>query len=397
MRSLLYNKAFMRHAQTPLVLVFSTSYSPAIGGAEIAIEEITKRCTHLRFVILTTRGSRDVPRREQSGNILIWRLGLGLSVDKWMLPIFAFFAGRSILRRERRAILWGVMISQGSIAAYFLKLFHSRVPLVITLQEGDSEDHIERARFGLIYFFWRTILRKADSVTAISKYLARYAEKAGFEGEVEIIPNGVDENYVSQSFEGAPIELFKQELGIALGKRIILSVSRLSQKNGILDLIKAFLLLREDGINAILLLVGTGEEEQSIRAFVHKLQLEKEVIFAGNIPHNELFRYYRMSDVFVRPSHSEGLGNAFLEAMGAGIPVIATPVGGIKDFIEDGKTGIFVTPGNAKSIADGILRVLSDEMLASELREQGRELMIRKFLWVDVAKKMEDFLREQVS
>ncbi|MEK7576466.1 MAG: glycosyltransferase family 4 protein [Patescibacteria group bacterium] len=387
----------MKHAQTPLVLVFSTSYSPAIGGAEIAIEEIVKRSSHLRFLIITARALTRAPRFEQSGTISIRRVGFGVRFDKWLLPVLGFFAGWKTLRQERRAILWGMMISQGTIAAYFLKLFHPRVPLVVTLQEGDSEEHIERARGGLIHFFWRAILRKADGVTAISAYLAKRAQDAGFEGEVSIIPNGVDENYVSQSFEGAPVELFKQELGILPEKRAIISVSRLSRKNGIADLIQAFSLLRHDGINVALLLVGTGEEQQTLQSLVKKLHIERDVIFVGNIPHEELFRYYRMSDVFARPSHSEGLGNSFLEAMGAGVPVVATSVGGIKDFIENGKTGIFVKPGDARSIADGILKILNNDDLAEELRRQGRELMIRKYLWVDIAKNMEDFLREHIS
>jgi glycosyltransferase involved in cell wall biosynthesis len=382
----------MEREQTPLVLVFSTSYLPALGGAEIAIAEITKRSASLRFLIITARGVHNAPRFERESNVTIRRLGFGTRFDKWLLPVLGFSVGWKAIRRERRVVLWGMMISQGSIAAYFLKRVFPRVPLVVTLQEGDSEEYIEHGRAGLIYFFWKSILRAADGVTAISAYLARKAHKAGFRYEPCIIPNGVDEHYVSESFEKAPADLFKEECGIAPEKRIVISVSRLARKNGIVDLVRALAQLKQKRNDVVLLLVGDGEERGRIEELVKKLNLTRDVIFAGSVRHEKLLRYYRMSDVFARPSYSEGLGNAFLEAMGAGVPVVATPVGGIKDFIEDGTTGICVAPGDPKSIADGIVKILDDSQLASELSRNARELVIQKYLWVDIAKHMEEFL-----
>jgi len=85
-----------------------------------------------------------------------------------------------------------------------------------------------------------------------------------------------------------------------------------------------------------------------------------------------------LADVFVRPSLSEGLGNVFLEAMAAGLPIIGTPVGGILDFLKDGETGLFCRIKNPKSIAEKIKEILSDDRLREKLIQNGQKLAEEK-------------------
>jgi glycosyltransferase involved in cell wall biosynthesis len=384
----------MKHEQTPLVIVFTTSYLPLIGGAEIAVHEIIKRRTELRFLIITSRTSGKFPRYEVDGHVTIKRLGFGTRFDKWLLPVLGFFAARRAIRSNGRVVLWGMMISQGTIAAYFLKKVFPRISLLVTLQEGDSPEYLERGRAGLIGFFWRRTLAVADHVTVISVYLGGLARAAGYTKQISIIPNGVDEHFVSESFERAGLDDLKQQLGILTGERVVISVSRLAEKNGLADLIEALLLLLKKEMKVKLFIAGAGEEKNRLQLLVKNLRIGTHVVFLGAILHEDLLRYYRMSDIFARPSRSEGLGISFLEAMGAGIPVVATPVGGILDFLEDTKTGIFVEPANPTSIADGIERLLTDDTLRKTVVQNARELVIQKYLWVDISKQMgEIFLR----
>jgi len=373
------------------VLVFSTAYLPFIGGAEVALAEVMKRSTGLRFLVITARLSRGVPKRESQGDIDIYRIGFGSPADKLLLPIFGAFVGFRAIRRERVAALWGMMVSQGTLAGYFLKIIFPRTRFVVTLQEGDSKEHLEHARFGLIDFFWKRVMRKADAVTAISKHLARAAREAGFRKEVAVIPNGVDEAYVSASFERPPKETLKTDLGIPANAPVILSVSRLVEKNGIDDLFRAFALLAE---SAHLVIVGGGPDHKKLMRLAHELGVDNRAHFLGSVNHDELLRYYRMSDIFCRPSRSEGLGSAFLEAMGAGVPVVATAVGGIRDFLIDGETGVAVQVGDPENIANGIRRIFEDDVLRNKIVERARALVIEKYLWVDIAKKMESVLLE---
>jgi glycosyltransferase involved in cell wall biosynthesis len=93
----------------------------------------------------------------------------------------------------------------------------------------------------------------------------------------------------------------------------------------------------------------------------------------------------KISDVFVRPSLSEGLGNAFLEAMAASIPVIGTPVGGIPDFLKDEETGLFCEVGNPEDIAQKIEKLVFDDSLRKRIIENGLELVKEKYDWGFIA------------
>ncbi|MBU1102183.1 glycosyltransferase family 4 protein, partial [Patescibacteria group bacterium] len=99
-------------------------------------------------------------------------------------------------------------------------------------------------------------------------------------------------------------------------------------------------------------------------------------------------KYLAISDVFVRPSLSEGLGNSFLEAMAAGVPIIGTKVGGIPDFLRDGETGLFCEARNPQSIAEKITLLLSDEILRQRLIANARKLVEEKYNWDNIAQKM---------
>ncbi len=98
------------------------------------------------------------------------------------------------------------------------------------------------------------------------------------------------------------------------------------------------------------------------------------------------------SDVFCRPSLSEGLGNAFLEAMAAGLPVVATRVGGIPDFLTDGETGLFVQTGNPQDVAAKIQTILTDEKLTKRLVVRAMTRVKEHYSWERVAAQMREVL-----
>jgi glycosyltransferase involved in cell wall biosynthesis len=102
--------------------------------------------------------------------------------------------------------------------------------------------------------------------------------------------------------------------------------------------------------------------------------------------------YLQISDIFVRPSLSEGLGNSFLEAMAAGLPVIATPVGGIPDFLKDGETGLFCEVDNPQSIAQKVEKLLKDRESRDYIVRHASEMIREKYQWSMIAKKMQEVL-----
>ncbi len=157
-----------------------------------------------------------------------------------------------------------------------------------------------------------------------------------------------------------------------------------------------------------LLILGVGYQENELRALARELAVADRVQFLGHVPHAEMPKYLHISDVFVRPALSEGFGNSFIEAMAAGIPVIATPVGGIVDFLtspeqtakmaaERGQyaaksaTGLFCQTENPKSLAEQVKR-LDDRVLRDTLVREAKAMVVEKYDWSLVARAMKEFL-----
>ncbi len=353
------------------VVIFSTAYAPLIGGAEIAVKELTDRLVDFEFVLITARIRPELLREEMIGRVKVIRVGNGGRWDKLLL----WWNGWKVAQAEGNFdMIWGVMASYGGLSALRYKKKNSKVPFLLTLQEGDSFEHIYRRAF-FIWPWFKQIFSRADHIQAISNYLADWAKKMGAECPVVVVPNGVslmklEKNYKNNS-----------------DKKIIVSVSRLVEKNGLEDLIRAMAELPE---NYELHIIGGGPLQKKLGSIVTELKLVNRVTFIGEIPNQELPRYYASADVFVRPSLSEGLGISFLEAMQQGVPLIASSVGGIPDFLKHGETGWFCEVKNPRDIAEKIKYVLDpvNEVKVERVVKQAQELVVKKYSWEVVTEQM---------
>ena len=380
----------MDSASKPVIFAFTTAYYPLIGGAEIAIQEITKRlAADFRFFIFTARLSSDLARREVRPEGVIIRLGFGSAFDKFFLPFVGAIAVVRQARRTPPACFWAMMVSWGSAAAYLANIirFWHRVPVLLTLQEGDSEAHIRRSRSGLIALAWRLALRRTDYLSAISTYLRDFGIRLGYHGPSEVIPNGVDVKQFSKRISAEERRALRRTLGIGEHDSVVITTSRLSSKNGIDILIRALAVLRErlTGKEVRLLVLGEGEERANLEGCIRELKLERDVSLVGLVPNEDVPRYLGASDIFSRPSRSEGLGNSFLEAMAAGLPVVGTLVGGIPDFLIDGENGLACRVDDPEDCAVKIQRLLGDSSLRKRLAEAGKRTAER-YEWDMIAR-----------
>lgn len=363
------------------ILIFTTAFRPFIGGSELAIEEIAKRLPRLNFHIITPRSRKDLPAEEAVGNINIHRIGFGVYADKFLFPLSGFFYSRRLLPKDKRTILHAYQASHGAGAAWLAKIFFPRNILLLTLQEGK-----DLKRQGLfINFFRQLIIKKADYATVISRYLGEYVLKISKGLGVEIIPNGVDVESFSKKFSYGELTDLETRLGVKPDDRVIISVSRLVPKNGLDLLIRAVAVLNKDGRTSHkLILAGEGSQKDGLRKLAEELNIEDKIVFAGSVNRHDLPLYLKMSDVFVRPSRSEGLGISFLEAMAAEIPIIAPKVGGIPDFLEDGKTGLFST-FEPEDIAFKVRIVLENDKLREEIINNAVILVRERYNWDKIA------------
>ncbi|MBI2055901.1 MAG: glycosyltransferase family 4 protein [Candidatus Sungbacteria bacterium] len=374
------------------VLVFTTSYSPFIGGAEVAIEEITKRLSDdFQFFIITARQDSKLPAREIRPKGTILRIGIGSAMlDKWLL---AFFGGLLVAwkllfgewkgsYKKHEVVFLGVDISQGSLAAAFASFFLPRVPFVLNLQYGYGDERLARGRGGAIKYAFRWMLSRADFVTAISTYLLRLARENpySYRDSAEIVPNGVDiERFMTQDSR-----IMNHEWG---EKPVIITISRLVSKNGVDILIEAIAEVKKEIPDIQCHIIGDGPELESYKLKTKSYKLENNIHFFGAVPYSDISEYLHNADVFVRPSRSEGMGNAFIEALAAGLPIIGTPVGGILDIIEDGKTGLLSNADQADDLAEKIMTLFNNRALAQSIVINGRSMIHNRFLWSAIAEK----------
>ncbi len=359
------------------IIVFSTAYLPLVGGAELAVKEITDRLKDFKFDLVCARLDKNLPASERLGSVGVYRVGFGRASDKYLLPFGGCLKARRLAKKTGGyAAIWAIMASYGGFAALFYKLSHPSVPLLLTLQEGDSESHILK-RVGIFYFLWKKIFAKADYVQAISGYLADFGRRHGASCPAEIVPNGVD----LSAFPKPVIDEVKKA-------RTIVTTSRLVPKNGVDLLIKAAALLKNELPDLKVLIAGSGHQEEELKKTAKEAGVESIVEFLGGVAPEKIPEILARADIFVRASRSEGLGNSFLEAMAAGLPVIGTPVGGIPDFLKDGETGLMVKVDDAEDLARRLKKLLDDAGLRKKLAENGRRLVEEKYGWDAVAFKM---------
>jgi glycosyltransferase involved in cell wall biosynthesis len=373
------------------ILIFSTAYYPFVGGAEVAIKEITGRVPDVRFDLITAKLRPNLPNKEIIGNVNVYRLGFGIPfLDKLILPFWGAIKTIFLNRKNDYDSFWCMMVTFADGAAYIANIFSTKkVPIILTLQEGDSEEYLKTKWLGLIDLSWRLALQRSVRVTVISNYLGQRAKELGFIGEPKLIPNGVDIEHYSEIFSSEELSELSNKLGRKDENIIMLvSTSRLNVKNGLDLVIKALSGLPE---NIHFFNFGVGEDKKYLTGLASSLGIASRVHLEDHPGHDVLPQYLKIADIFIRPSRSEGQGISFLEAMAAKIPVIATPVGGIVDFLVDGKTGYFCQPENPKSIAEAVKRVIADPN-KNQIIESAYKMVVEKYDWNLIAKQMQEVL-----
>lgn len=387
------------------ILIFSLVYYPRfIGGAEVAVKEITDRISseQIEFDMVTLRLDSKLPKYEKVGNIHVHRVGWAmkqkhssdslpwyLHFNKYALPFVAFFKACSLHRIRTYDATWSIMATYNSFAALFFKLTHSQVPFILTLQEGDPIEYIKR-RVRLVYPLFKMIFTRADRIQAISTYLARWGRDMGAKCPITVVPNAVD----FELFSKRPSEEQLKSLLVSLDKKaddmFLIHTGRLVVKNAVGDIIDALAFLPE---NVKLILVGQGYEEEALRAKAKALPGGPDrVKFLGFVKHADMVPYLYVSDMFIRPSLSEGFGNSFIEAMAARMPVIATPVGGIPDFLVDGETGLFCEVNNPRSIAQKVEKYIKDKESRGYVVANAEKMVKERYQWSKIVEDMKKVL-----
>ncbi len=243
----------------------------------------------------------------------------------------------------------------------------------------------------------RAIGNSVDTVTYVSKYTrGRFASAFGPQAALEHVPPGVDTDKFKPD-SGARAELRAR---YGLGDRpTILCLSRLVPRKGQDFLIRSMQGIREAIDGAILVIVGGGPYEGTLRALARSCGVEDHVIFTGTVRSAELAAHHTIADVFAMPSRTrgwgldvEGLGIVYLEASACGVPVVAGMSGGAPETVRQNETGLVVDGRSVDQITEAIVRILSDATLAASMGAAGREWVEKNWRWDTLAHKLRSLL-----
>lgn len=361
------------------IALLSEKYTPDFGGLAISTGRLARLLAAAGHAVRVFAPTLNLPPSERrtlpSSGVDVTRFGARKRVDDTLADWFETIVEEH--RRDPFDILHAYFLPQaGFVAAYAGKYLGT--PSVVSIRGND----IERAAFDPSKFSHvMYALQNASAVTTNASTLARKA-RAFVEREIFLIPNGIDTELFKPM---ARNETLAEMLGLG-GKTkeersaVIGFAGELREKKGMRALLSGYAQAAKSR-PASLLIVGEvrdGEDKKFFDEF-KSANSQLPITVTGPVPHEDMPAYYALMDVLVHPSLRDGMPNAALEAMACGLPVIATPVGGILDALEDGENGVLVNVNDAAALAGKIVELLDDPQKRAGLGQRARETVVEKF------------------
>jgi glycosyltransferase involved in cell wall biosynthesis len=246
--------------------------------------------------------------------------------------------------------------------------------------------------------FEEKMLERANKIIAVSDFTRRellqyYKVK---EEKIRVIHNGVDVNKFKPASDKRKA---KEELGLNPEDIAILFVGRLYARKGLFTLIESMPAVVRRFRNAKFVISGKGQSNEMKKLVAHaeKLGIRDNIIFTGYFPDKKLPKLYQAADIFAFSTFYENLPFAVLEAMSTGLPVVTTYAGGIPEMIDNGKNGFLVQPFNAKELSDRVLYFLEHLAEAAEMGFLARKIILERFDWRFIVKKVLKVYEEALS
>ena len=231
----------------------------------------------------------------------------------------------------------------------------------------------------------RRLISRTDLLVGNSQSVADFYRQQGFPNDrLRVVPNGID-------LPGEAL-LSRDEIlaawNIPPQARLVGYVGRLAKQKRVRDLIWAFELLRSLHNEVHLLIVGDGPEKFALQQFAREIQADQQIHFVGH--RDDARQLFPLLDVFWLASDFEGLSNSVMEAMAAGIPVVASDIPPNRELVVPGESGFLVPIGDRAAFAQFTARLLADPELARQLGTAGRERIRTEF---SIGKMVDGFVR----
>lgn len=369
---------------TPRVLVLTPYYYPVIGGVESNAERFARFLVGagVPVQVLTKRLFPTLADSETRHGVPIQRIGpLGerSGLGKWrMLPaVYSWLVSHAadydvVCVVDYRGVGVAAVAARGRTGKRVM--LQGQTTGVLSGTVGGAGVNSEGALTRLVKWPIRRLYAKTDAIACISRVLQDEALAYGIEpSRVHLLPNAIDMVRFSPADAGDRARR-RREIGLRDDQVVCVYVGRLSREKGVLELVEAWKQVQP--ANAVLLLAGPDmpgspwDAGPDARAFVDANNLTSSVRFLG--PTEDVSSVLQLADVGVLPSHFEALGLAAIEALACGLPVAASRVGGIPDFVTDGVNGLLVPPKDPASLAGALRTLVTDEAARTRMSANAR-------------------------
>ncbi len=349
------------------------------GGVQVHVRGLGEQLRVRGHEVLALTPSRSRPAEP-------WVVGVGHPLDipynASNAPVSPWLSTRRHVRAALATFRPDVVHAHEPLApsASMFATLAARVPVVGTFHAG-----LDRARtYDLAAPVLRRLARRLAVRVAVSERAAATARRR-LGGTYEIVPNGIDVRAFSSATP-------RTDLGAG---RKLLFVGRLHERKGFRTGVEAFGRLAREHRDLRLVVAGDGQDRSAVAAL--PADLRERVTLLGTVANRELPPVHRACDLFLAPNQGgESFGVILLEAMAAGLPVVASDIPGYDEVVTDGVDGLLVPPRDAVALAGAIARVLGDPVLAGGLAEAGRA-RAAAFDWGVVAARLEELYGEAAA
>jgi glycosyltransferase involved in cell wall biosynthesis len=365
---------------SPLRVLHMRTVNGTGGGPD---KTILKSCEHLSRAGHQARAFYMLDRRNNTGALESAARELGVGIDAAMEDGPISFSTLTEFDRVLKAGDYQIVHAhdyKSNVLARLMRLRH-KYKIVAT-----AHGYNPTSRRELVYYrLERWMFKLADAVIAPTRNMDGLLLGFGVNSKrLHIIHNGIETR-------GRERPAHQMRTGPAR----LLYLGRLSEEKDPVNLLMAVSLLRRDGIDVVATLAGDGPERQRVEAKIRELKLGQYVRLLGFV--NDVMPLLAEADVLVNPSRTECMPNAILEAMWAGVPVVATDVGGVGEMLRDEVDGLLCPAEDAGMLATGVKRVLADSALAKKLLASATERVMNEFTFEKHMEKTLDLYRRLLA
>ncbi len=410
-----------------ILVITQRWYPDSFGGSEHVASEQARwlvRLGHTVTVLTHNESNHSLDEEilvdqekngsNNPGKLRIVRYGASKQFKRWGMSLVDIFSVPNMVRKLSRSESFDVVVLHHPFPAFGFFLSKVKIPALYvfhasTAKEAEVEGMTRKfsgwKKFitPLLTLFFiiftrhveKTVLRKASRIVLFSEFSQSLLQETYPQPVNKVFRIGIGINsklFVPVNNKSA----IRKKLGLIESAPIVLTVRRLTERMGLLELLSAVVMVKQVIPDVVFLVVGDGPLKQILKQKADQLQLAENIWLIGKVPLNGLPAYYQAADLFVLPTIAyEGLGMSTLEALASGLPVVGTPVGATPEILSQLSDELIFHSSEAKDIAQGIIKFFqSSESVQISLGKKARQLITEKYDWHSSVVELEHHLQK---